>query len=590
MTISITGRVFSITPKQSKKTIMVKHKILLLLIFVGSFLQGDLYGQLFVNNGGVVVVKSNAIVSINGSVENKTSSTFTNDGNCYILSDITNNAVLNDNGLIDIKGNWYNNATFNAGTGSVKLSGANQTLGGTISSSFNNLELLGTGIKTQAINQTVTGILSLNDRELATEGFVMNVNNPSVSAITRTTGFVSSTGNGKLSRQTNANSVYLFPVGSSLGTQRYRPIEITPNNASANTYQVRLANVDANTEGYPRAQLETGLCMLNPLFYHRVGQTSGTSSADIRIYFNQTDDGAWQLLSNWNTTPNQRWVDMSPVTETGGTLSSITKNSWSGFANEPIILANSDIYPQINAVPPMCSNDSPINLSANINGGTWSGNGITDPTLGTFNPLVAGGGNHLITYAFTDGCSAQDTMIIIVNAAPSVSVLVTNESCFLANDGSAVASAIGGNPPYNYAWSNTTSSTDNITELVPDNYSVTVTDSKGCSDNANFVITRSIIDCNNDIHSIFVPNIFYPRSVVEENRVVKVYGNGIKSMQFAIYDRWGAKVFATNNQEDSWDGTVNGKVENSAVFVYYLDLVFTSGETHTQKGNITLIR
>jgi hypothetical protein len=28
----------------------------------------------------------------------------------------------------------------------------------------------------------------------------------------------------------------------------------------------------------------------------------------------------------------------------------------------------------------------------------WSGTGITNIALGTFNPAVAGGGNHLITY------------------------------------------------------------------------------------------------------------------------------------------------------------------------------------------------
>ena len=62
---------------------MVKHKIFLLLIIAGCFLQGDLYGQLFVNNGGTVVITSNAIVSINGSAENKINSTFSNNGNCY---------------------------------------------------------------------------------------------------------------------------------------------------------------------------------------------------------------------------------------------------------------------------------------------------------------------------------------------------------------------------------------------------------------------------------------------------------------------------------------------------------------------------
>ena len=721
---------------------MVKHKILFVLIFVGSFLQGDLYGQLFVNNGGLVVVTPNTIVSINGSVDNKIGSTFTNNGNCYVLSDITNNAILSDNGLIELKGNWYNNATFNAGTGFVRFSGGNQFLGGSVTSTFNNLDLSGTGIKTQTINQITLGILSLNDRELATDGFMMNINNPSTSAITRTSGFVSSTGNGKLSRQTNSSSVYLFPVGSSVGTTRYRPIDITPNTASANTYQVRMANVDATNEGYSRAQLESGLCTLNSLFYHRVARATGTSSADIRVYFDQTADGGWQLLSNWNTTPTQQWVDISPVSQASGSpLSSVTKSAWTGFSNEPIILANANVQPEITAVLPLCSNGSPINLSATVGGGAWSGNGITNATAGTFNPGVAGVGTHLITYTitgnctamdtinivvqtsadasitatpttfclntpatvltstqpggiwsgngitnpttgmftpnvagigthqiiytiggtcgdadtinveviitpdatityvnpmcsnhaiivlqaaqnggtwsgtgiinpatgefnpsiagpgshivtytFASGCDAQDTALIIVHPIPTLTVTATNESCFLANDGSAIASSTGGNPPYNYVWNNSAGDVNNITGLTPNDYSVTVTDAKGCTVTAVFNITRSIDDCNDDIHSIFVPNIFYPGSDVDDNKVIKVYGKGIKSMQFTIYDRWGSKVFETTNQEDTWDGTVKGTNENSVVFVYYLDLVFITGKTHTQKGNITLVR
>jgi gliding motility-associated-like protein len=721
---------------------MVKHKIFLLFIFAGCFLQGDLYGQLFVNNGGTVFIASGAIVSINGSAENKTNSTFSNNGNCYVLSDITNNAVLSDNGLIDLKGNWYNNATFNASSGMVRLSGANQILGGSAISSFYNLDLSGTGIKSQTINQITTGTLSLNDRELATDGFIMNINNPSVGAITRTSGLVSSTGNGKLSRQTNSNSTYLFPVGSSLGSLRYRPVEITPNNANANTYQVRMANADATAEGYSRLQLEAGLCTLNPLFYHRIAQTSGASPADVRIYFDPAADGGWQLLANWNTNPTQRWVNVAPVTPMSGSpLSSLTKSAWSGFANEPIILANPNVQPEINSISPLCANGGSVNLSATVGGGTWSGSGITNPATGTFNPATAGvgthlitytisgncsamdtlsvvvqagadatitssistyclnstaviltaaqsggvwsgtgitnsstgqftpatagigthqiiystsglcgssdtinievisspnatitnqnpmcsnqgtvvlqaaqnggawsgtgitnpatgefnpsaagSGNHIITYTFAAGCDAQDTAVIVVNPSPEIAITANSESCFLANDGSGIATSTNGTLPYNYSWSNGAANVNNITALAPGDYSVTVTDAKGCSDDIDFIITRAIDDCNDDTHSIFVPNIFYPGSDIEENKVIKVYGKGIKSLQFTIYDRWGSKVFQTTNQEESWDGSVSGTEENSAVFVYYLDLVFITGKTYTQKGNITLIR
>jgi gliding motility-associated-like protein len=180
--------------------------------------------------------------------------------------------------------------------------------------------------------------------------------------------------------------------------------------------------------------------------------------------------------------------------------------------------------------------------------------------------------------------------VIVVNPSPEIAITANSESCFLANDGSGIATSTNGTLPYNYSWSNGAANVNNITALAPGDYSVTVTDAKGCSDDIDFIITRAIDDCNDDTHSIFVPNIFYPGSDIEENKVIKVYGKGIKSLQFTIYDRWGSKVFQTTNQEESWDGSVSGTEENSAVFVYYLDLVFITGKTYTQKGNITLIR
>jgi gliding motility-associated-like protein len=61
-------------------------------------------------------------------------------------------------------------------------------------------------------------------------------------------------------------------------------------------------------------------------------------------------------------------------------------------------------------------------------------------------------------------------------------------------------------------------------------------------------------------------------------------------MYFAIYDRWGQKVFDTKNQKVGWDGTFKGKAMEPSVFSYYLDVKCIGGETYIGKGNITLIK
>lgn len=72
----------------------------------------------------------------------------------------------------------------------------------------------------------------------------------------------------------------------------------------------------------------------------------------------------------------------------------------------------------------ICLDGGTVDLSANPNllGGTWSGNGITDPN-GIFDPLVAGNGAHTLTYTYTDpltNCSNTDDVIANVNALPVV--------------------------------------------------------------------------------------------------------------------------------------------------------------------------
>ncbi|MBD3637356.1 MAG: gliding motility-associated C-terminal domain-containing protein [Crocinitomicaceae bacterium] len=76
----------------------------------------------------------------------------------------------------------------------------------------------------------------------------------------------------------------------------------------------------------------------------------------------------------------------------------------------------------ITAAGPFCENDLPLNLTAADPGGTWSGTGITDPNLGTFDPSVAGAGTHTITYTISGACGDTDTEIITVNPAENATI------------------------------------------------------------------------------------------------------------------------------------------------------------------------
>jgi gliding motility-associated-like protein len=87
----------------------------------------------------------------------------------------------------------------------------------------------------------------------------------------------------------------------------------------------------------------------------------------------------------------------------------------------------------VNPVSSMCTDYSPVTLTALNSGGTWSGTGITNQTAGTFDPAVATAGSHVITYTIGGACPDSDNMTIIVNPLPSAAFAPPAKMCEYAN-------------------------------------------------------------------------------------------------------------------------------------------------------------
>jgi gliding motility-associated-like protein len=425
--------------------------------------------QVFYNNGAVVSAKPGVFIQVNGAAQNASAGTITVEESAgisaemIITDDFINDATAGGGGIYRVAGDWLNNNTFNANTGSVYLNGVLQIVGGSVSTSFYNLILEGTGNKTQAINQTVTNTLNLNDRELLTETFTMFVTNAAPNAIQRTTGFVSSLGTGVLSRATNSTSTYLFPVGSSVGTSRYRPVEIAPTSAAANIYTVRLANVDATTEGYDRSLMPVEICNLNPLFYHRINRTAGTSAINLSIYYDAAADGNWDGIANWTTTPLWQIVTGSS-TAPGVPFHVATANNWNTFNQTPYILYMENITVDLGPDVDICQGSSTtLDAGAGFDTYLWNPSGSTQ----TIN--VSTGGTYTVTV--TQGiCSNTDDIVVNILALPSIDLGPDTALC--AGDNTTLDAGAGFT---SYQWS-TFETTQTINVNSAGTYSVTISD------------------------------------------------------------------------------------------------------------------
>jgi gliding motility-associated-like protein len=107
--------------------------------------------------------------------------------------------------------------------------------------------------------------------------------------------------------------------------------------------------------------------------------------------------------------------------------------------------------------------------------------------------------------------------------------------------------------------------------------------SNGCTDTASRLVTAIVEP------AVDVPNAFTPLSG-DINSVVMVRGYAIGKMKFIIWNRWGQKVFETENRKQGWDGRFKGAVQPMDVYVYTLEVEFTDGTKAVKKGDITLIR
>ncbi len=137
----------------------------------------------------------------------------------------------------------------------------------------------------------------------------------------------------------------------------------------------------------------------------------------------------------------------------------------------------------------LCKGDNTGAVSLSVSGGTspytyqWS-SGESTPNLGS---IVAG--SYMVTVTDANGC--QTIASATVNEPAEVLAIQGQADQITCNgdtDGSISITITGGVAPYSYSWSNGSTSED-LDNLIPGTYTVTVTDDIGCVKTAVYEIT-----------------------------------------------------------------------------------------------------
>lgn len=152
------------------------------------------------------------------------------------------------------------------------------------------------------------------------------------------------------------------------------------------------------------------------------------------------------------------------------------------------------------------------------------------------------------------------------------------------------AEASGGNGKLTYAWEPaaemTCATCEHTKAHIQDagKYTVTIKDEGGCT-------VTDTIEVTLDTCVLVVPNAFTPNGD-GKNDIFRVTGTGFEwfqSFSLSVFNRYGQRVFYTEDINEGWDGVFKGTHQDVNTF-FYMVLYTLNDEQYMLKGDVTLVR
>ncbi|WP_127130652.1 PKD domain-containing protein [Pseudoflavitalea rhizosphaerae] len=230
-------------------------------------------------------------------------------------------------------------------------------------------------------------------------------------------------------------------------------------------------------------------------------------------------------------------------------------------------------------------------VTLNASGGdqySWApSNFIDDPS--TASPVASPNINTTYSVHIQDNTCGFDSTIhldVTVNPLPFIQAGKSNDiNC---NKPTAILNATGG---VSYTWLPATGLNDptraNPVAAISEstNYQVIGTNQYGCESSAFVRLNVS----QAGIPRFVVPNAFSPNGDGKNDCFGIARWGDAKVEEFAIFNRWGQKLFSTNNPSICWDGRFNGQMQPAGAYAYLIRAITICGPVNT-RGMVLLVR
>jgi len=202
---------------------------------------------------------------------------------------------------------------------------------------------------------------------------------------------------------------------------------------------------------------------------------------------------------------------------------------------------------------------------------SWS-NGANGPAI-----IVTAAGNYSVTATDLSGCRTADSIKVdIQTVAPVLSVTdttVCKQPISLSLSGNI--SAIN--------WNDGTGDTlKTVTEVGI--YWVSATDENGCTTTDTVTVTEDCPDIAPAIPTAFTPN------GDGINDFFWVIAADAEILEIMVFNRWGERIFRTNDYRGKWDGTYLGYECEAGVYTWIVKYKDPQGAQQLLSGNVTLIK
>lgn len=285
---------------------------------------------------------------------------------------------------------------------------------------------------------------------------------------------------------------------------------------------------------------------------------------------------------SWSSGSTSSSIIVSPGTTTTYTVSSSNSLCTSSLAIT-VTVSPTPVASSANAV--ICSGQT-ATLTA-FGGGTylWS----TGATTSSITAAPASTATYSVIVSIG---TCKDTASSTVTVNPNPIASAWSNTTIITGATTTLAASGGGT----YIWSN--GAVDSVISVSPPLttvYCVTVSIGS-CIDTACVIVYVEPVDCSpfSTDDAFVLPSAFSPNADGQNDKWHLLYlpllANCIDDFQVFVYNRWGEKVFEGDDIAFSWDGTYNGKIEDTAVFGYYIEGTLKDGTEIKKKGNVSLLR